>query len=126
VFGLATRGAIVLIRHYQQLRRDGEEFGPDLVIRGTRERLVPILTTALASAVVYLPFAVGGGSAGLEIVGQMSAVILGGLVTSTLLNLVVIPAAYLRFGFIAEPETAEEDKVVMVPDIDAVKAGSNP
>ena len=126
VFGLATRGAVVLIRHYQQLRREGVEFGPDLVIRGTRERLVPILTTALASAVVYIPFAVTGGSAGLEIVGQMSAVILGGLVTSTLLNVVVIPAAYLRFGFSAEPETVEEDTVVVVPDVDAVKARSAP
>ena len=121
VFGLAARGVVVLIRHYQRLQREGEEFGPDLVIRGTRERLVPILTTALASAAAYIPFAVSAGSAGLEIVGQMSVVILGGLVTSTLLNLVVIPAAYLRFGYIAEPETADEDEIVVVPDVGAVR-----
>jgi Cu/Ag efflux pump CusA len=121
VFGLAARGVVVLIRHYQGLQREGEEFGPDLVIRGTRERLVPILTSALASAAAFIPFAVSGGSAGLEIVGPMSAVILGGLVTSTLLTLVVIPAAYLRFGFVAEVETSDEDRLIQVPDIDAVR-----
>jgi Cu/Ag efflux pump CusA len=120
VLGLATRGAVVLVRHYQRLQREGEEFGPDLVIRGTRERLVPILTSALAAAVAFIPFAVSGGSAGLEIVGPMSAVILGGLVTSTLLNLVVIPAAYLRFGFVAEPDTSAEDLLIRVPEIDTV------
>jgi Cu/Ag efflux pump CusA len=121
VLGLAARGTVVLIRHYQRLQRDGEKFGPDLVIRGTRERLVPIMTSALASAGAYIPFAVSGGSAGLEIVGPMSAVILGGLVTSTLLNLVVIPAGYLRFGFVAEPDTSAEHVLVEVPDIDTVK-----
>jgi Cu/Ag efflux pump CusA len=83
--------------------------------------VVPILTSALASAVAFIPFAVSGGAAGLEIVGPMSAVILGGLVTSTLLSLVVIPAAYLRFGFVAEPATSEEDQLIKVPDIDAVR-----
>jgi Cu/Ag efflux pump CusA len=121
VFGLAARGAVVLVRHYQGLQREGEEFGPDLVIRGTRERLVPILTSALASAAAFIPFAVSGGSAGFEIVGPMSAVILGGLVTSTLVNLVVIPAAYLRFGFVAEPDTSAEHLLVEVPEIDTVR-----
>ena len=121
VLGLAVRGVVVLIRHYQQLQREGESFGVDLVIRGTRERLVPILTTALASAVVLIPFVVSGGSTGFEIVGPMSAVILGGLVTTTLLNLVVIPAVYLRFGFVAEPDTSAEDLLVSVPDVDTVK-----
>jgi Cu/Ag efflux pump CusA len=120
VLGLATRGAIVLIRHYQQLQRDGESFGADLVIRGTRERLGPILTSALGSAVVFIPFAVSGGSAGFEIVGPMSAVILGGLITSTLLNLVVIPAVFLRFGFVAQLDTSAEDLVVAIPDVDTV------
>ena len=121
VLGLAARGVVVLVRHYQRLQREGEEFGPGLVIRGTRERLVPILTSALASAAFFIPFAVSGGSAGFEIVGPMSAVILGGLVTSTLVNLVVIPAAYLRFGFVAEPDTSAEHVLVEVPDIDTVR-----
>jgi Cu/Ag efflux pump CusA len=120
VLGLAARGAIVLVRHYQRLQREGEEFGPDLVIRGTRERLVPILTSALASAAAFIPFAVSGGSAGFEIVGPMSAVILGGLLTSTLLNLVVMPAIYLRFGFVAEPDTSAEDLLVRIPDVETV------
>ncbi len=57
VLALAARSVVVLIRHYQQLQREGEAFGADLVIRGTRERLVPILTSALGSAVVFIPFA---------------------------------------------------------------------
>jgi Cu/Ag efflux pump CusA len=121
VLGLAARWTIVLVRHYQLLQRDGEEFGPDLVIRGTRERLVPILTSALASAVVFLPFAVSAGSAGLEIVGPMAFVILGGLVTSTLLALVVIPAAYLRFGFVPEPDRSAEELFADVRDVDTVQ-----
>jgi CzcA family heavy metal efflux pump len=120
VLGLAARGTVVLIRHYQRLQREGEAFGPDLVTRGTRDRLVAIVTTAVASAVVFIPFAVSGGSAGFELVGPMSAVILGGLVTSTLLNLVVIPAAYARFGFVAEPDTSAEDLLVRIPDVDTV------
>ena len=121
VLGLAVRGVVVLIRHYQQLQREGESFGADLVIQGTRERLLPILTTALASAVVLIPFVVSGGSAGFEIVGPMSAVILGGLVTTTLLSLVVIPAVYLRFGYVAELDTSADDLFVKMPDVDTVQ-----
>jgi CzcA family heavy metal efflux pump len=120
VLGLAVRCAVVLVRHYQRLQRDGEEFGPDLVIRGTRERLVPILTSAVGVAVAFIPFALSGGSAGFEIVGPMATVILGGLVTSTLLTLVVLPAVYLRFGFVAEMDTSAEDLFVKVPEIDTV------
>jgi Cu/Ag efflux pump CusA len=121
VLALAVRGLVVLIRHFQQLQRAGAEFGTDLVLRGTRDRLVPILTTAFASAVLLIPFAVSGGSAGFEIVGPMSIVILGGLVTSTLLNLVVVPAVYLRLGYVAEPDTSAEDLFVKIPDVDTVK-----
>jgi Cu/Ag efflux pump CusA len=122
VLGFAARGMVALVRHYQRLQRDGQEFGRDLVVRGTRERLVPILTSTLASAAALIPFAVSGGSAGLEIVGPMSGVILGGLVTATLVNLVAIPAAYLRYGHVAERDAAEEDLfVVKVPDIDTVR-----
>jgi Cu/Ag efflux pump CusA len=120
VLGLAVRGTVVLVRHYQQLQRGGEEFGPELVIRGTGDRITPIVTSALASVAALIPFAVSGGAAGLEIVGPMSAVILGGVVTSTLLNLVVIPAVYLQFGSIAAPDTSAEDLLVKVPEIDTV------
>ncbi|HET9311967.1 MAG TPA: efflux RND transporter permease subunit [Actinomycetota bacterium] len=121
VLGLATRIVVVLMRHYQQLQREGDEFGADLVMRGTRGRLVPILTTVLASAAALIPFVVSGGSAGFEIVGPMATVILGGLVTTALLSLVVVPALYLRFGEIAELDTSAEDLLVKVPDVDTVQ-----
>ena len=121
VLALAARSVVVLIRHYQQLQHDGEPFGADLVVSGTRDRLAPILMSALGSAVVFIPFAVSGGSAGFEIVGPMSVVILGGLITTTLLNLVVVPALYLRFGFVAEPDTSAEDLFVKIPDVDTVQ-----
>ena len=120
VAGLAVRGCVLLIRRYQQRQRDGETFGAELVTGGTRDRLVPALTTALASAAVLIPFAVRGGSAGSEIVGPMAVVLLGGLVTTMLVNLVVLPAAYLRFGSVADEGIAAEDLFVSLPDIDTV------
>jgi Cu/Ag efflux pump CusA len=121
VYGIATRWVIVLLRHYQRLRRDGEPFGSDLVIRGTRERLVPVLVTAIASAAAFLPFAFSSGAAGFEVVGPMAAAIIGGLVTATLVTLVVVPAMYLRFGFVTEVDTSAEDLLVRIPDVDAVE-----
>jgi Cu/Ag efflux pump CusA len=99
VFGIAARNGIVLIRHYQRLERDdGERFGPELVLRGARERLAPIAITAAGVAAAVLPFAVLGDRAGYEIVQPMAVVMLGGLITSTLLTLFVLPTLYLRFG----------------------------
>ncbi len=98
VYGLAVRNGILLIKHYQQLQRQGEPFGLDLVMRGTRERLAPIVMTALLTAATMLPFVLLGSVAGLEVVRPMAIVILGGLVTSTLLSLVLLPALYLQFG----------------------------
>jgi Cu/Ag efflux pump CusA len=121
VLGLAARGSIALIRHYQQRQRDGEAFGTDLVSGGTKDRIVPIVTTALASAAVFIPFAVSGGSPGLEIVGPMSVVVLGGLISATLVNLVVIPAMYLRLGSVAESDTSTDDIVISIPDVDRVR-----
>ena len=98
---LAARTGVVLIRHLQDLEEqegEGGSLGPGLVQRGARERLAPILTSACATAVVMLPFAIAGAPPGLEIVHPMSMVVLGGLVTSTLLSLFVLPALYLRFG----------------------------
>jgi Cu/Ag efflux pump CusA len=110
---------VVLVRHYQRLQVDGEAFGPELVTAATRDRVVPILTSAVGGAVVFIPFAVMSG-AGFEIVGPMAAIILGGLISSTLLTLVVLPAAYLRFGFVAEPDRSAEDLLVQIPDVDTV------
>ena len=120
VLAIAVRGVVVLVRHYQRLQADGGDFGADLVATATRDRVAPILTTALGAAVVFIPFAVSRGSAGFEVVGPMSVVILGGLITSTLLTLVVLPATYLRFGFVAEPDRSAEDLIVKIPDVDTV------
>ena len=120
VLGLAARSIVVLIRHYQLLQHEGEPFGAELVTRGTRERLLPTLMTALASIVVLIPFIVMGGSAGSEIVGPMCVVILGGLFTTTLLILVIVPAVYARFGEVAVSDTAAEDLLVRIPEIDTV------
>jgi CzcA family heavy metal efflux pump len=105
VLGLAARNSVVLIHRYQHLeQRNGETFGPELVVRAARERFGPIVITAFTTAAALLPFALFGGIAGLEVVHPMALVVLGGLVTSTLLCLFVIPALCLRFGSRPEPE----------------------
>jgi CzcA family heavy metal efflux pump len=99
VFGIAARNGIMMINHFQHLEREeGEQFGPGLVIRGARERLAPILMTALATGLALVPLAIAGDLPGHEIEHPMAIVILGGLVTSTLLNLFVVPSLYLRFA----------------------------
>jgi Cu/Ag efflux pump CusA len=99
VFGIAARNGILLINHCQHLQRfEGEAFGPALVLRGARERLSPILMTSLATGLAVVPLVVLGDLPGHEIEYPMALVILGGLVTSTLLNLFVVPSLYLRFG----------------------------
>ena len=103
VLGIVARNGIMLICHYQHLERvEGEPFGLGLVIRGARERISPILMTAWhrAGARALL---IAGTIPGHEIEHPMAVVILGGLITSTLLNLFVMPALYLRFG---RPRTA--------------------
>src|ERR671913_1708368 len=99
VFGIAARNGILMISHFQHLEgEEGEPFGPGLVLRGAKERLAPILMTASATGLALVPLAVAGSVAGNEIEYPMAIVILGGLVTSTLLNLFVLPSLYLRFG----------------------------
>jgi Cu/Ag efflux pump CusA len=99
VLGIAAHNGMALITRLQNLeRQEGETFGPALVLRGARERLAPILMTALATGLALLPLIVAGNIAGYEIVRPMAIVILGGLVASTLLNLFILPALYLRFG----------------------------
>jgi CzcA family heavy metal efflux pump len=107
LLGVAARHGIVLITHYQHLaQHEGETFGPGLVLRGTRERFAPILMTATTIGVALVPLVLFGNMAGNEIVHPMAVVILGGLVTSTLLYLFIVPALYLHFGFSPEPDTS--------------------
>jgi Cu/Ag efflux pump CusA len=99
VFGIAARNGILMISHFRRLERDeGVAFGPGLVLQGAKERLAPILMTALATGLALVPLAVAGSIPGHEIEHPMALVILGGLVTATLLNLFVLPSLYLRFG----------------------------
>ena len=99
VFGIAARNGILMISHFEHLEHEeGVKFGPDLVIRGALERLAPILMTALATGLAIVPLIVTGAAPGQEIEHPMAVVILGGLVTSTLLNLFIIPSLYLRFA----------------------------
>lgn len=99
VLGVAARNGIMMICHFQHLENvEGESFGLPLVLRGARERLSPILMTAGAAALAIMPLVVYGNLPGQEIEYPMAVVILGGLVTSTLLNLFIVPALYLRFG----------------------------
>ena len=99
VLGISARNGILMIDHFQHLERfEGETFGPALVLRGARERLAPILMTATTTGLALLPLVFAGSIPGNEIEHPMAIVILGGLVTSTLLNLFIIPVLYLRFG----------------------------
>jgi Cu/Ag efflux pump CusA len=92
VFGIAARNGILLINHAQHLEREeGERFGVELVIRAARERLAPILMTSLATGLALVPLVVLGARPGHEIEYPLAVVILGGLLTSTLLNLFVTP-----------------------------------
>ena len=99
LFGITTRNSIMMISHFEHLvREEGQVWDLATAIRGASERLIPILMTALVTALGLLPLALGTGEAGREIEGPMAIVILGGLVTSTLLNLLVLPTLALRFG----------------------------
>jgi Cu/Ag efflux pump CusA len=100
VLGIAARNGIMLILHYQHLEKhEGETFGPALILRGARERLAPILMTAAATGLALVPLVWAGNIPGHEIEHPMAIVILGGLVTSTLLNLFLVPTLYLRVGW---------------------------
>jgi Cu/Ag efflux pump CusA len=88
-----------MINHFQYLEEhEGEILGRGLVLRGARERLSPILMTTLATGLALVPLVVAGNIPGHEIEHPLAVVVLGGLVTSTLLNLFVVPPLYLRFA----------------------------
>lgn len=99
ILGIATRNGIMMISHFEHLEKEeGEPFGPELVKRGARERIAPIMMTALTTGLALVPLVIAGNIPGHEIEHPMAIVILGGLVTSTVLNLLVVPSLYLRFG----------------------------
>jgi Cu/Ag efflux pump CusA len=118
VLGIAVRNTILLVSRYRQLECEGEAFGAALVERGTQERAAPILTSATTIALVWLPFAVFGNIAGLEIAHPMAIVVLGGLITTTLVSLVGVPAMSLVCG----SAKAEPDMVMVEELPDSVVA----
>ncbi|MBI4535768.1 MAG: efflux RND transporter permease subunit, partial [Ignavibacteriae bacterium] len=105
VLGIAARNGILMINHFQHLEDlEGEKFGAGLVLRGAKERLAPILMTASTTGLALIPLVVAGAIPGNEIEHPMAIVIVGGLITSTLLNLFIVPSLYLRFGQKHDPE----------------------
>jgi len=98
LFGIATRNGIMMISHIRNLSERGESDLRAAVMQGAAERLAPILMTALAAGLALVPIAMGMGKPGSEIQAPMAIVIFFGLLTSTALNMVVVPAAYYRFG----------------------------
>jgi Cu/Ag efflux pump CusA len=106
LFGIATRNGIMLVSHIQHLmREEGVADFREAVERGARERLIPILMTAMAAGLALIPLALGGGKPGSEIQTPMAIVILCGLISSTLLNMIVVPTMYLRY---ARPSPARD------------------
>jgi Cu/Ag efflux pump CusA len=98
----------MLISHYMHLMRvEGVGFR-DAIVQGSMERLSPILMTALVAGIGLVPLAVGAGEPGKEIQQPMAIVILGGIVTSTLLNMIVIPALYLKYGRAESTQSVRE------------------
>jgi CzcA family heavy metal efflux pump len=99
VAGVAARNSIMLISHYLHLmQHEGENFTREMVVRGTLERLVPVLMTALSAGIALIPLVLAAGEPGKEILHPVAIVICGGLVTSTLLGLGITPAVFYTFG----------------------------
>ncbi|MDF1598027.1 MAG: efflux RND transporter permease subunit [Acidimicrobiia bacterium] len=109
IVGLATHGTVLLIRNYEEREQRGEPFGGQLVVDGTTELLMPALVPLVGLAALFIPAAAASSMAGLEIVGPMAIVVVGGLITTALLLGVVVPSFYLHWGYIANPDTTAHD-----------------
>jgi Cu/Ag efflux pump CusA len=113
LFGIATRNAVMLVSHYNHLIvAEGVTWGPEAATQGAIERLGPILMTALVTGLGLLPLALGSGDPGREIEGPMAIVILGGLTTSTVLTLFVLPTLALRFGRFTEDRDLDAEEAL--------------
>lgn len=97
LFGIATRNGILMVSHYNHLLSEGVAFR-EAIFRGSVERLTPVLMTALTAALALIPLAIAANEPGSEIQAPMAVVILGGLLSSTALNMIVIPALFVKYG----------------------------
>jgi len=125
LFGIATRNGILLVAHYRHLLAEGVPFR-EAVTRGSLERLSPILMTALTAGLALIPLAFGGGEPGNELQTPMAIVILGGLLSATALNMLVLPALYWLYGERVVADAAAESDVLTFNSPVARAAGITP
>jgi Cu(I)/Ag(I) efflux system membrane protein CusA/SilA len=97
--GIASRNGIMMISHYLHLmKHEGESFTKEMIIRGSQERLVPVMMTAFVASLALLPLVFAKGQPGSEVLHPVAVVIVGGLLSSTLLDIVITPTLFYRFG----------------------------
>jgi copper/silver efflux system protein len=125
LFGIATRNGILLVAHYRQLMGEGAPFR-EAIVRGSLERLSPILMTALTAGLALIPLVLGGGEPGNELQTPMAIVILGGLISATALNMLVLPALYWLFGEQTPPSERQQEEAVVIPQRALSLAGAEP
>ncbi|HVX61045.1 MAG TPA: efflux RND transporter permease subunit [Pirellulales bacterium] len=122
--GIASRNGILLIAHYLHLvRHEGETFSPEMIERAGKERLAPMLMTALTAGIALIPLVLASGEPGKEILYPVATVILGGLVSSTLLDFFVHPALFWCFGRKAAERRDEDDEAESLEDVPPRPAG---
>jgi Cu/Ag efflux pump CusA len=122
--GIASRNGILMLSHYLHLmQHEGMTFGRDMVVRGSQERVAPVLMTALTTGLGLIPLVLAAGQPGKEILYPVALVVLGGLTTSTFLDFCITPAVFLRFGRKASERLLVEFRASQVQPLPA--AGSD-